>query len=88
MSDNSKQVAAGQVWADNDARSAGRTLRVDKVIGEHAWCMVLTDMEQRATGAKTTVGKSTRIKLSRFRPTSTGYRYLRDAEAASDADPA
>lgn len=72
------EVKAGQRWADNDPRSAGRTLRVDRIDGEHAVCTVLTDADSfnRPTGTNTTVGKVTRISLKRFRPTSTGYRYV------------
>jgi hypothetical protein len=35
--------APGQVWADNDPRSAGRTLRVDRIDGDKAVCTVLTN---------------------------------------------
>lgn len=45
-------VRAGQVWADNDPRSAGRTLRVDAVkfssrMGcDVAVCVVLTNADE------------------------------------------
>jgi hypothetical protein len=38
-----QEVREGQVWADNDRRSRGRTLRVIRVEAEHAVCVVLTD---------------------------------------------
>lgn len=83
------QVKPGQVWADNDPRSEGRTLRVDEIDGEFAVCTILTDAnpELRWAGAKSTVGRATRIRLRRFRLVSTGYRYLRDAEAHGQVTP-
>lgn len=82
-------VRPGQVWADNDPRVAGRTLRVDVIEGEHALCTVLTNAggQQRLLEnppswwrARDNRGKQTRISLRRFRPTSTGYRLIKDAE--------
>lgn len=37
------EVRVGSVWADNDPRSAGRTLRVERVDGDKAVCTVLTN---------------------------------------------
>jgi len=82
-------VRPGSIWADNDPRVAGRTLRVDAVDGTHATCTVLTndDDTQRMLDnppswwrGRDNRGKQTRIKLDRFRPTSTGYRLLKYAE--------
>ncbi|MEU3046183.1 hypothetical protein ABZ705_06545 [Streptomyces sp. NPDC006984] len=64
-------VRGGQVWADNDKRSGGRTVRVDEVDVRYAYCTVLTS----ATPGGST-GQRTRIALERMRPTSTGYRLL------------
>jgi hypothetical protein len=36
-------VKPGQIWADNDLRSAGRTLRVDVIEDGKAVCTVLTN---------------------------------------------
>jgi hypothetical protein len=76
-------VKPGQIWADNDWRSKGRTLRVDSVDEVHATCTVLTnsdDVQSRidssSWGFSDTRGKVRRIRLDRFRPTSTGYRLL------------
>lgn len=69
-------VQPGQVWADNDPRVPGRTLRVDAVEGEHAICTVLTN-EPAYEGHMPK--KTTRIKLSRFKPTSTGYRFIENS---------
>ncbi len=37
-------VKPGQIWADNDWRSAGRTLRVERIENGKAVCMVVTNM--------------------------------------------
>lgn len=67
-------VRVGQVWADNDRRSEGRTVRVDGDDARYAYCAVLTAV---TPGGRT--GQRTRIALERMRPTSTGYRLLEDA---------
>lgn len=61
-------VKVGQVWADNDWRSKGRMVRVLAVDETHATVQDRLGM-----------GRKTRIRLDRFRPTSTGYRLERDA---------
>lgn len=86
-------VRVGQVWADNDPRVAGRTLRVDAIEGGKATCTVLTndddtqaliDNPLRAPWANRSDrrGRETRISLSRFKPTSTGYRLIEEATDA------
>ena len=66
-------VHPGQIWADNDPRSAGRTLRVVAVGKNSARCVVLT----HATGGSPhTIGRVTMIALDRFRPVSNGYRLV------------
>lgn len=74
-------VKPGQVWADNDQRSAGRTIRVDRIEGDKAVCTILTnrdaaDLNDWGTDMR---GRQVRIKVSRFRPTSTGYRLVEEA---------
>ena len=59
-------VKPGQIWADNDKRSHGRTIKVLEVDETHA-------LVQSPTG----LGRKTKIRLSRFRPDSTGYRLLK-----------
>jgi hypothetical protein len=86
---SSETVKPGQVWADNDKRSKGRTLRVDRIDGTYAVCTILTnDRKVQALiddGGLTWYrpvdkrGRSARIRLDRFRPTSTGYRLVSDA---------
>lgn len=39
-------VRVGQVWADNDPRCAGRTIRVDSIDGDKAVCTVLTNSDE------------------------------------------
>lgn len=85
-------VKPGQIWADNDWRSAGRTLRVLSVDETHAVCEVVTndddtqdhlDNPSRAPWYRPgdRRGKQTRIMLRRFKPTSTGYRLVSEADA-------
>lgn len=82
------QVEPGQVWADNDNRCKGRTIRVDSIDGDRAVCTVLTNptstQERIDRGDQSNIqdtrGKQTRISLRRFRPTSTGYRLLANSE--------
>ena len=58
-------VRPGQIWADNDKRSAGRRVTVTSVGQTHAL-------------VETSLGRQTLIRLDRFRPTSTGYRLVKD----------
>jgi hypothetical protein len=84
-------VRPGQVWADNDKRAKGRTLRVDRVDYDEqrgyrvASCTVLTMDEaskarQRAGIGRDLVGSRTRVAVKRMRPNSTGYRLLSDVD--------
>lgn len=82
-------VRPGQIWADNDWRSAGRTLRVIEIVGDKALCEVVTNsddvqqkVDQKSPWVTDRRGKKTGISLSRFRPTSTGYRLAQDADGA------
>lgn len=83
------EVRPGQVWADNDPRNEGRTLRVDEVGGEVVLCTVLTLshlvqelVDKGSPWAKDVRGKQRTISLRRFKPTSTGYRLLEDTEGS------
>lgn len=84
--------AVGQVWADNDPRSAGRTVRIDLVKGAYAHVTILTNTDSTqddidsasALWRRDMRGKQSRILLNRLRPTSTGYRYLRTEGGASN----
>lgn len=74
MTDTIK-VQPGQVWADNDARMHGRTIAVDAIDGDKAVCTVLAPAYGNPNGRS---GQTVRILLRRFKPTSTGYRLIRD----------
>lgn len=80
-------VRPGQVWADADSRTTGRTLRVDRIEDTKAVCVVLTnsiatqhEIDRGNRHAQDCRGRLTRISLARFRPTSTGYRLISDTE--------
>jgi len=63
------EVKIGQVWEDWDLRSRGamyrRQIKVLEIVDGKAVVM--------SPGG---YGRKTRIKLERFRPTSTGYRLI------------
>lgn len=61
-------VKVGQVWEDNDPRTYKRPLRVLSLDDTHATVQSPSGM-----------GRVTRIRLDRFKPTSTGYRLIKDA---------
>lgn len=79
-------VRPGQIWADDDPRQHGRTIRVERI--EHpgggypassriVLCTVLT----LAGGRTPTWGRDrqVRIQVDRMRPGRTGYRLVQDA---------
>lgn len=87
-------VRVGSVWADNDWRATGRTLRVDAVDydvrrGQRvAVCTVVTntthvqaDLDAGRHWAADRRGRTTRIAVERMRPTSTGYRLVSEGGA-------
>ncbi len=91
-------VQPGQVWADNDKRAAGRTVRVDRIEDGTAFCTILTNRDvtqedldryaqkgQEPRGVRDMRGKPTKIALARFKPTATGYRLAQDAQEVPDA---
>lgn len=70
IKDDSIKVEVGQVWADNDKRSGVRRVRVVEVSAQY--CFVLD-----------VGGTRRRILLTRMRPTSTGYRLVRNADGSA-----
>jgi hypothetical protein len=66
--------AVGQIWQDNDPRSYGRRLRIVDIDDTHALVELVTPRGAGHQQAKP--GRRTRIRLDRFRPTSTGYRHI------------
>lgn len=75
MDTNEITPAVGQIWADNDYRvrmvhGCDRLVRINEIDGDKAICEAWYDRVGETS-------RTVRIKLARFRPTSTGYRYLR-----------
>jgi hypothetical protein len=73
-------VRLGQIWADNDPRGYGRKVRVVEIGDTHA-TVELHQPRHPVSSAKP--GRRTRIRLDRFRPTSTGYRLVTDTDGAA-----
>ncbi|MYT26090.1 hypothetical protein GTW69_38470 [Streptomyces sp. SID7760] len=69
--------AVGQLWQDNDQRSYGRTVHIVEIDDTHATVLL---HQPRLPVSSAKPGRRTRIRLDRFRPTSTGYRYVGQAE--------
>lgn len=88
----STTVRPGQVWQDNDKRAYGRKLRVVDVDATHATVELVDPRHwqnrSRSIGdddpRRAQPGRQTRIRLDRFRPTSTGYRLIEDAPGGPD----
>lgn len=85
---NDHKVEPGQVWADNDKRSEGRTVRVERIENGKAVCTILTnraaaqrDLDRGSVWVNDMRGRTTRISLSRFKPTNTGYRLVQEEES-------
>ena len=68
--------AVGQIWQDNDPRGSGRRIRIVEVGETHA----TVELHQPRSTSSARPGRRTRIHLDRFRPTSTGYRYLAEEQ--------
>jgi hypothetical protein len=60
------KVRVGQVWEDNDPRGTRRKITVIAIKGDQAV-------------VQSSAGRKTKITLSRFRPTNTGYKLVTDA---------
>lgn len=67
--------AVGQIWQDNDPRGYGRKIRIVEIDATHATVVEIT-VPRKAGHLHAKPGRHTRIRLDRFRPTSTGYRYV------------
>lgn len=77
----------GQIWADNDRRATGRTIRIDRITNGTATCTVLTnraaaqdELDRGQTYLTDRRGTTVRVRLDRLRPTSTGYRLIQHAD--------
>lgn len=80
MAENDSTVRPGQIWANNDPRMAGHTVRILEIrpsllpkAGPVAVCRIETVARNVS---KDRVGKTTKIRVSRFRPGRRGYRKL------------
>ncbi len=83
------EVKVGQVWADNDPRSEGRTVRVDVVDGRRAFCTVITNSNlvqqdvsdpHRVLPVNDRRGKTTSIHLDGFDGSRRGYVLVKESE--------
>jgi hypothetical protein len=73
-------VGIGQVWKDNDKRQASRFVLVTRIwerTNEGGACYAICRL-CNAEGQPLTK-RETRIRLDRFRPTSTGYVLVKEA---------
>ena len=72
--------AVGQIWQDNDPRAEGRQLLIEGIGDTHATArqVALTPDGQPVPLPGV---RQSRIRLDRFRPTSTGYRYVTNTPA-------
>ena len=59
-------VRVGQVWRDNDPRERGRLIRI-------------MDIETDGRARCSSRGRTVRIRLDRFKPTSNGYVLHKEA---------
>lgn len=66
--------AIGQIWQDADPRAYGRKVCIVEITDTHA--IVELTVPRGAGHLHAKPGRRTRIRLDRFRPTSTGYRYI------------
>lgn len=66
------------MWTDNDKRSHGRKVKVVAVDDTHATVELYIPRGAGRLHAKP--GRRTRIRLDRFRPTSTGYRLVSEPD--------
>lgn len=69
-------VRIGQIWADNDKRSEGRHLLVvgQTLKGTRFYAICQTCLADGQVISQ----RVTSIKMNRFKPTSTGYRLVKD----------
>lgn len=66
-------VRVGQIWLDCDKRMQNRKLRVARIEGDYAFCQHWSEFGGVMSG------RETRIRLDRFKKTSTGFLLVRDA---------
>lgn len=81
-------VQVGQIWADNDYRKSGRTLKITALEGNDAICQVLTnydhvqeELDKGYWSYQDMRGTQTTIKVRRLYPNARGYRLIEDQAA-------
>lgn len=78
LSSHPVDVRVGQVWEDNDPRITGCRRQI-KVLEIKVKNGAIKAVVQHPSG----LGAKTRIRIDRFRPTSTGYRLVQDVPRQS-----
>ena len=77
-------VRPGQVWADYDSRSPQRRIRIVETSNGYAVVELVGERGRPARGHEAEQvaepGRQTRVRLGRFRPTSTGYVLVEDVD--------
>lgn len=74
----------GQVWADNDPRMAGRTLKIIAIDGERVQFEVIENDQEAQRNVDDGFlrsdrrGKKSWVKAARLIPTMTGYRFIKE----------
>lgn len=71
QTDNTPRV--GQIWIDNDKRVFLRKIRIVEILEDTVRAEIIQHVESPRM-----VGRIVTIKLSRMKPTATGYRLLPD----------
>lgn len=70
------KVKRGQVWRDRDKRQPGRWLVVRGLTPERDRAVCEVHERGRFFGDIHNTGRLTKVRLDRFRPTSTGYELV------------
>lgn len=65
------EVKVGQIWLDCDKRMQNRRIQVKRIEGGYAFCQHWSNFG----GAS---GRETRIRIDRFRKSSTGFLLVKD----------
>lgn len=79
-------IQIGQTWADCDKRQVGRQVRIEAIEGAHAVCTIVAETDLPVVNRRshwasrpdgwTSVGLQTRIRIDRFKRTSTGFELV------------
>ncbi|MFJ6667459.1 hypothetical protein [Streptomyces sp. NPDC091383] len=72
--------AVGQIWQDNDPRIENRLVWIERISETHAHVRQVALTASNEPVPLPGV-RRTRIRLDRFRPTTTGYRYISGGDA-------